>query len=153
LTECHTVLVEVFTSVQGVQKARIELEATTAMALRQSGLFRRVVTRRASPSATTNLRLAVRILELKRVTAESRMLYGVLALHADITAQDALVDAATGVVLGRFTVEGRSSSLGTTEQAVTRAAQQIVEFISTEFRNAGRLPAAQREPCPCLRGD
>ena len=46
-------------------------------------------------------------------------------MSTDVT----LIDITSEVVLARFTAEGQSSGVGTTEQAINRTSEQIVAFL------------------------
>ena len=56
-----------------------------------------------------------------------------LAGRARLIADVALTDSSTGVVLARFTAEGRSSVVGSTEQAIVRLSEQILAFVAAHF--------------------
>ena len=79
------------------------------------------------------LRIDARIVRLERVTVESRALNGVVAGRARVIADVMLIEEATGRVVARFTVEGQSSSAGTTEQAIKRASEQVVALMAARF--------------------
>lgn len=64
---------------------------------------------------------------------------GGLAGRGSITVNADLVDGKTGKKLGSFTSEGKTSGgtvfSGTTEQALRRAAEQVVGFVKQNFAN------------------
>ena len=83
----------------------------------------------ACPEAAVDPRVEARIVRLEKVTAESRQAYRMLAGRARLTADVVLIDVTTGAVVARFTAEGQSSVMATTEQAIRRASEQIMAFV------------------------
>jgi hypothetical protein len=80
-----------------------------------------------------DLRLRARITELNKVGTTSRLLLGGLAGRGKVVVVSELLDTRSGQNIGSFNAEGQSSGgsafAGTTEQAIERAAEQIVEFV------------------------
>jgi len=133
LSEFKTALVQGSSDVEGATKEAIQLEATVAMIAREIVPFQQVLTKRNVPDARVDLRVEARIVLLKKVTAESRAARGMLAGRARVAADVVLIEVTTGAVVGRFTVEGQSSGVGTTEQAIRRASEQLVAFVLARF--------------------
>jgi len=95
--------------------------------------FQQILTGRRFPESSVDLRVEARIVRLERVTAESRALNGIVAGRARVIADVILTEGATGRVVARFAVEGKSSIAGTTEQAITRASEQVVALMAAHF--------------------
>jgi hypothetical protein len=94
--------------------------------------FQHILTKRNSPESSVDLRVEARIVRLERVTVESRAANRLQAGRAQVIADVVLIEA-TGRVVAKFTVEGRSSHFGTTEQAIKRASEQVVAFMAAHF--------------------
>ena len=89
----------------------------------------------AGPDASNaDLRLAVTVTGVRRVTAAERALVGAMAGQAKLEVSVELVDVATSERLGAFTVSGRSSSAWaegqTTGNAVDEAAAGIARYLA-----------------------
>jgi uncharacterized protein DUF4410 len=125
-----TMLVHVSSDLEDAKKEAIQLEATVAMIVRQKLSFQQVLTKRNSQESSVDLAVEARIVRLEKVTPESRQDLGWLAGQARLTADVVLIDVKTGAVVARFTAEGQSSVVGTTEQAIKRASEQIAAFVA-----------------------
>jgi hypothetical protein len=132
----NTALVQASSGIEDTKKEAIQLEATAAMIARNKLPFQQVLTKRDSPEALVELRVEARIVQLERVTALTKELYGKMAGRARLVAEVVLVDAATGNVVARFTAEGQSSTSEGMEQAIKRAAEQIVAFVAAHLNGA-----------------
>jgi septal ring factor EnvC (AmiA/AmiB activator) len=133
LSHFETILVRVSSDLADARKETIQLEATVAKIARETLSYRRVLTERAAPGSSADLTIEARIVGLEKVGVESRARRGMLAGRARMIADVALTDSSTGVVLARFTAEGRSSVVGSTEQAVVRVSEQILAFVAAHF--------------------
>ncbi len=128
-----TVRVQVSSEVDATRKEAIQLEATVAAIATEKLPFQQILTQRNAPGSSVDLRIEARIFRLEKVTVESRALNGVVAGRARVIADVMLIEEATGRVVARFTVEGQSSSAGTTEQAIKRASEQVVALMAARF--------------------
>lgn len=133
LSHFKTVLVRVSSDVTDAKKETIQLEATVAKIAREELSFQQVLTERNAPRSFVDLTIEARIVGLEKVSVESRARRGMLAGRARMTADVALIDIRTGAVLAKFTAEGRSSVVGTTEQVIARVSEQIVAFVVAHF--------------------
>lgn len=96
---------------------------------RQTTLFENVNTQIENAELTIN----VKINELLRVTSKDRFLWGSLAGRAKVAGTVELFDNQKGGSVGKFFVEGVSSGgtafAGTTEQAIEKFVEQIINFM------------------------
>lgn len=133
LADYKTMLLHVSSQVPGSSEEVIQLESMTVAKLREMGLFEKVIAGSASPDVPADLRLNVRIVELREVSSGKRVFLGALAGRARIAVDAELIDLQTGKTIGAFKAEGKSSGgtvfAGTTEQAIERVVEQIVEFV------------------------
>jgi len=133
LANYKTMLLDVSSQVLGLEEEVIQLESMTIVKLKEKGLFEKVVAGSASPDASTDLRLNAKIVELRKVSAGSRAMWGAFSGRAGIVIDVGLIDMKTGKPIGAFKAEGKSSGgtvfAGTTSQAIERAVEQIVKFI------------------------
>ena len=135
LSNVNTMLVDVSSDLDDAKKEAIEFEATVAMIARETLPFQQVLTKRHSPEASVDVRVEARIVRLEKVTPASRALHGILAGRARVAADVMLIDVTTRAVVGRFTVEGQSSFVGMTEQAIKRASEQVVAFVAAHVKS------------------
>jgi uncharacterized lipoprotein YajG len=126
-------VVDVSSAVPEASQETTQLETMAVTQLRSRGVYEKVMAGSAAGDAAADLRLRARITELNRVGTGSRLLLGALAGRAKVVVAAELVDARSGQRVGSFTAEGQSSGgtafAGTTEQAIERAVEQIVEFV------------------------
>ncbi|MFI4891263.1 MAG: hypothetical protein ACHQIL_12095 [Steroidobacterales bacterium] len=106
------------------------LSALVISGLEKSGKFERVT---GSPDIAPNgagVAIAAEIRDLRGVSEAGRIWFGGLAGRARLLVHVTLTDASTSAQLEGFDAEGRSSGgtifAGTTDQAIQRAAEQIV---------------------------
>ena len=130
----QTLLLEVSSGVPDSAQETTQLETLTVTQLRSKGVFQKVIAGSAASGDTpTDIRLRAKITELTKVGSTSRIMLGALAGRGKVVVASELVDARSGQSLGSFIAEGQSSGgsafAGTTEQAIERAAEQIVEFV------------------------
>lgn len=133
LANYKTILVSVSSQVPEATQEVIQLESMIITKLLEKGLFEKVVAGSASPDASTNLRLNAKIVELKKVGARLRAIFGAFAGRAGIVVNVKLIELETGNTIGAFKSEGKSSGgtvfAGTTPQAIQRAVEQIIAFV------------------------
>ena len=125
----HVMLVVASATDTDARKEAFQLEATTSAVGRKLLGDHELRTGRTHRGEPVDLRIEATIVQLTRVNRQSRVRRGPLAGRASVIANVTLTDAGTGAIVGRFSVEGRSSARGTTEQAIRRAAEQIVTVL------------------------
>jgi len=85
-------------------------------------------------AAPQDLHLQLNIVDVIRVSMQDRAFAGALPGKAKILVDGELIDTATQQKIGNFRVEGKSSGgsvfAGDTGQAILRASEMIVEYIS-----------------------
>jgi hypothetical protein len=85
-------------------------------------------------SAPLDLHLQLNIVDIYRVSQQARVFAGAMPGKAKILVDGDLIDTSTQQKIGNFRVEGKSSGgsvfAGDTGQAILRAAEMIVEYIS-----------------------
>lgn len=85
-------------------------------------------------AAPLDLHLQLYIVDVMRVSMQDRAFAGALPGKAKILIDGELIDTATQQKIGNFRVEGKSSGgsvfAGDTGQAILRASEMIVEYIS-----------------------
>jgi hypothetical protein len=135
LSRYNTALIQAFSGVDDTKKEAIQLEATVAMIARDRVPFQQILTKRDSPEAKVDLRIEARIVQLEKVTARAKALYGRMGGRARVAVEAVLIDVATGAVVGQCTAEGQSSTSEGMEQAIKRAAEQIVTFVTAHLND------------------
>ena len=126
--QSEAVLVKAVSDIPDSDQERSLLQSLVASGLSSSGKFKRVSTTLLAPEAGA-LKVVVTIKRIGRVGDASRMMLGILAGRASITVDVEITGPVTDG--GRtFEVEGKSSGggpwSGTTDQAIQRAAEQVV---------------------------
>ena len=100
--------------------------------LTERDLFKGYVTHEEPGAA--DLRLAVTLTGIRRVSETTRFLVGGMAGKAKLFADVELIEIGTGRTLGSFKIEGKSSggtvAAGTTPEAVVNAANGIAQYIA-----------------------
>jgi hypothetical protein len=134
LSTYRTIVFEVSSQVPESAQETIQLESMTVARLREKGIFEKVIAgSAASPDTPADLRLRTRITELNKVGSGARAVLGAFAGQGKIVVAGELIDVKAAQNIGAFTAEGKSSGgtvfAGTTEQAIERAVEQIVEFV------------------------
>jgi len=133
LTSHDTVVVETISEVPNSEQQRKLLHAFIASGLQQSGKFKRVAGSVLPEDSAPHFKVTARIKHLGKVSDGARVAVGALAGRASIVVDVELTDSQRGVSVGTFQAVGKSSAgwvgAGTTDQAVQRAAEQIVAEI------------------------
>jgi hypothetical protein len=128
-----TVLLETVSELPRSEDQRRLLHALVASGLQQSGYFGRVSGGGLLEDSGNDFKVTARITALSKVSDGARVAVGALAGQASIVVDVELADLRQDTVIGTFQAVGKSSGgwvgAGTTNQAVQRAADQIVEEI------------------------
>lgn len=114
-----------------------EMEALAREVVQQldaSGAFD-LVDARTPDDDREGLLVTCKILKIRRVKREDRVMMGALAGVASVEVQVTVTDTQSQEVLGESTVTGKSSGgtvfAGTTEQAIEKAAEGIADFVTS----------------------
>lgn len=138
LSNFKTAMVIVSSQVPECEQEKLQLETMIIKKLRKKGLFEQVIAGSASPEAISDLKLDSKIVEIKKVNAGTRAMLSALAGQGKLLVDVILLEKKSGTNIGQFTVEGKTSGgtifAGTTEQAVERAAEQIVALAESGFK-------------------
>lgn len=130
LSKYKTLIVNTSSNVPNADTELVQLENLLVGKLRQSGSFAKVTT---DTDVKQGVRLDAKIVALREVSTAKRVMLGALAGRGRISVAVELVDVATGKKLGSFQSEGKTSGgtvfAGTTDQAIERVAEQIVDFV------------------------
>ena len=128
------VWVRTTTSVAAAETDRQFFHDTVITGLRETQLFGAVSGDQADGSGGDGLKVVADIKALKRVSTDARIWFGALAGRAQIAVQVTISDFRSGRLIRSFEVDavsGESARAGTTDEAMQRAAQQIVaELVS-----------------------
>lgn len=125
LANYRTILLYVSSQVPESSGETIQLGSIITDKLHNRGLFEKVLVASTSPGCQAELELNAEIVELKKVSPGARTLTGRAGIVVDVV----LTDMNTSTSIGSFRAEGKSSTAGTTSQAIERAAEQVVEFV------------------------
>jgi len=136
LARYPSLLVTIKADIEDAEQETADLQSRLMDLLIEESIFKRVAVAREE-GITYDLLLKVRIVELRRVNQSERFIAGALAGRAKLIAELDLQDARTGKMLGQAQVEGKSGGgtvfAGGTDQAVQKAAEQIVEFLHSQY--------------------
>jgi hypothetical protein len=123
-------VVETSSSVTNANAQIKLLNAMIISGLQQSGKFGRVSGNKIETSAASGIKIIADVKEFYGVSDSARMLIGGLAGRARVLIQVTVSDMKSGNQIETFEAEGKSSGgtafSGTTDQAVERAAEQVV---------------------------
>ncbi len=117
------------------------------MRLRNLAVFKKVYSaEQASPEDIADLKLNVRVTNIKRVTKASRLWFGSMAGQGRIKANIELFDLLANIKVRQATVEGVTSIgtafSGSTEEAIDKLAEAIAEYFQANLLNNVSVKAA-----------
>jgi hypothetical protein len=123
-------LVETSSTIGGLEAEKNLLNELIVSDLRARGVFDDVGGEPAAAGVTDGIKIKVVIKEIKKITRSQREWAGALAGRARILVEATVSDLSSGKLIESFEAEGESSGgsnlAGTTEEAVQRAAEQVV---------------------------
>jgi hypothetical protein len=126
LSNYNAIKFEVSTSLPDRQDEVKELQQKIIEKAKEKGLESKL-------SENPNLKVLIKITDVRGVSTAGRILFGGLAGRATVKAQVELIDTVKGKI-GELEAEGKSSGgtvfAGTTSQALERLAEQIVDYIA-----------------------
>lgn len=137
ISSYKTIIVYVTSNVPDSGQEIIQLQNMTVSKLRDIGLFEKVMAGSTSSDMPMDLELRSKIIKIKKGSSGSRILLGVLAGQAGIVVNAELIDLKDNKIIGKFSVEGKSSGgtifAGNTSQAVERSAEQLALYVKNNL--------------------
>jgi hypothetical protein len=123
-------LVQTSTALTGLEAETNLLNDLVISGLRGRQVFGDVDGDPAAAGSSGGIKIAIKILEIKKISNDEREWAGALAGRARILVQTTVTDLSSGKPVETFQAEGLSSGgsnlAGTTNEAVQRAAEQVV---------------------------
>jgi hypothetical protein len=123
-------LVETSSALGGLETEKQLLETLIVSGLRGRDVFEEVGGDPAAAGASSGMIIKVVVKEIKQVSQSEREWAGALAGRARILVEATVSDLSSGKLIETFAAEGESSGgsnlAGTTDEAIQRAAEQVV---------------------------
>ena len=126
------VLVETSSSLSDLEGGKRLLNDSIIRGLRETSFFASVSGNRADTNSASGIKIRADIKEINKVSDSARVWMGGLAGQARIVVQVAVTDLNSGNLIETFEAEGKSGDsarAGTTDEAIQRAAEQVVAEI------------------------
>jgi len=126
------ILVETSSSVVDSEAERSLLNDQIVTGLRETQLFDNVSGNSADTGSGNGMKVSLDIKKIKKVSDTARIWVGALAGRSRILVQVTVTDSKSGNQIEAFSAEGESGGTaksGTTDQAIQRAAEQVVAEI------------------------
>jgi hypothetical protein len=134
-------LIQTSTALAGLETETNLLNDLVISGLRGSGVFGDVDGDPAAAGSSGGVKVAIKILEVKTITHDERSWAGAMAGRARILVQATVTDLSSGKPVETFESEGLSSGgsnlAGITDEAVQRAAEQVVAEVIRISRLTG----------------
>lgn len=127
-----SILVESSSSLAGLETEARGLKDSISSGLNETGLFGRVRENQADIKPGDGIRIKAEIKSIKKVSDQKREWVGAWAGRARILVQVTVFDLSSGKPIESFEAEGqsgRSAFAGTTDEAIQRAAEQVVALV------------------------
>lgn len=126
------VLVETSSSLSDLEGGKRLLNDSIIRSLRETSFFGGVSGNRADTNSAGGIKIRADIKEIKKVSDNARVWMGGLAGQARIVVEVTVTDLNSGNLIETFEAEGKSGNsarAGTTDDAIQRAAEQVVAEI------------------------
>ena len=126
------VLVETSSLLSDLEDGKRLLNDSIIRGLRETSFFASVSGNRADTNSASGIKIRADIKEINKVSDSARVWMGGLAGQARIVVQVAVTDLNSGNLIETFEAEGKSGDsarAGTTDEAIQRAAEQVVAEI------------------------
>jgi hypothetical protein len=126
------VLVETSSSLSDLEGGKRLLNDSIIRGLRETSFFASVSGNRADTNSASGIKIRADVKEINKVSDSARVWMGGLAGQARIVVQVAVTDLNSGNLIETFEAEGKSGDsarAGTTDEAIQRAAEQVVAEI------------------------
>ena len=134
-------LIQTSTALAGLETETNLLNDLVISGLRGRGVFGDVDGNLAAAGSSGGIKVEIKILEIKTISHDEREWAGALAGRARILVQTTVSDLSSGKKIETFEAEGQSSGgsnlAGTTNEAVQRAAEQVVSELVRISRQTG----------------
>ncbi len=134
-------LVQTSTALPGLGTESRLFNGLVISGLRGRGVFGDVEDNPAAAGSSGGIKVEIKILEIKKISREEREWAGAMAGRAHILVQATVSDLSSGKPVETFQAEGLSSGgsnlAGTTDEAVQRAAEQVVAELVKISRHTG----------------
>jgi hypothetical protein len=134
-------LVQTSTALTGLETESALLNDLVVSGLRGRKIFGDVDGNPAAAGSSGGIKVAIKILEIKTISHDERQWAGALAGRARILVHATVTDLSSGKPIETFQAEGLSSGgsnlAGTTDEAVQRAAEQVVAEVIAISRRTG----------------
>ena len=134
------ILVSTTSDLGNVEGERRSFNDQVLSGLRETGLFASVEDENTTNNPGTGIKVESKITGITKVTHGARLWYGGLAGRARVVVQVNISDLGTGKQIEAFEVEGNSGNSarsGLTDEAIQRAAEQVVsEVVQINSRTA-----------------
>ena len=126
------VLVETSSSLSDLEGGKRLLNDSIIRGLRETSFFASVSGNRADTNSASGIKIRADVKEINKVSDSARVWMGGLAGQARIVVQVTVTDLNSGNLIETFEAEGKSGKsarAGTTDDAIQRAADQVVAEI------------------------
>jgi hypothetical protein len=134
------VLVETSTSLGDLENEKRLLNNLVITGLKEAGFFGSVSGNKADVNPGPGIKISAEIMEIQKVSDNARLWMGPLAGRARIVVQVTVTDLNSGNQIETFEAEGKSgksAAAGTTDEAIERAAEQVVaEMVEISSRTS-----------------
>jgi len=134
-------LVEISSAIGGLEIEKHQLDEFIVSDLRGHGIFDEVGDDPSAAGTSNGIKIQVVIKEIKKVSRNEREWAGAVAGRALILVEATVSDLSSGKPIETFEAEGESSGgsnlAGTTDEAVQRAAEQVVAQVVKISRQTG----------------
>ena len=127
-----TVLVHTTSFLASLKKEKTQLNDLIFSGLKGTGLFTTVTENGTTTGPGNGIRIESDIRAIKPVSDDARQWFGALAGQAQILVKVTIFDLKSGNQIESFEVEGKSGQsayAGTTDEAIQKAAEQVVAAI------------------------
>jgi hypothetical protein len=128
--DLDVILVNTSSSLRDMEAEKQTLNDNIASGLRETGLFKKVGGNKADLGLGSGITINADITEIKKVSKNKRQWEGAMAGRARIRVHVTVCDFKSGAPIETFESEGESSGgsalAGTTDEAIARAASEVV---------------------------
>ena len=132
LVSLDFILVETSSSLGDLEGEKRLLKNSIILGLKETGFFENVSGNEAGTNSVNGIKISADVKEIKKVSDNARTWFGGLAGQARIVVQVTVTDLNSGNRIQTFEAEGesgKSARAGTTDEAIQRAAEQVVAKI------------------------
>lgn len=140
--DLDVILVKTSSSLGDLEAEKMKLNDRIVSALRETALFKQVSGNRAELDSGSGVTINADIIEIRKISKNRRLWAGAFAGRARIRVRVTVSDFNSGKQIETFEADGESSGgsalAGTTDEAIERAADQVVgEVLKINAQTAG----------------